>query len=65
MVFSYLGDFSLDKDEKERLEKILESRGCHLSFGKAGGAQRWASTGLSMRMTKNLVPSAECVQKSE
>jgi len=36
MVFSYLGDFSLDKDEKERLEKILESRGCHLSYRKGG-----------------------------
>ena len=28
-------------------------------------SQRWASTGLSMRMTKNLVTSAECMQKSE
>lgn len=63
MVFTYLGDFSLDKEKKGRLQKILESRGCHLSYTDGGGVQRWASTGLLMGITKNILTKAKHMGK--
>lgn len=39
MVFSYLGDFSLDKDEKERLEMILESRDATFHIGRRSSSK--------------------------
>lgn len=64
-IYSFQLPWSLSPDnvKKGRLQKILESRGCHLSYREGEGVQKWASLGLSMRITNNAVPTAEHMGK--